>query len=207
MTTKRCVGIFLLFFLFAAVSAAWAAAGPRDQLKTTVDQVLAVLKNKNLPKVQRREHVATLIQDRFNFRAMAQGVLGINWRRADAAQRKRFIHLFTDVLKNTYLGRIEAYSNEKVKYGDQRIEGNVAVVDTLIITTESKEIPVNYNLVHQGDKWLVYDVKIEGVSLVLNYRTSYGEIVNRNGMEGLLQQMAAKVKELKENADGGGKGK
>lgn len=203
---KKIMSLFLVMFLLIAAAPVFAAAGPKEQLKTTVDKVLEVLKDKSLSPEQSREQVAALIKERFNFRAMSQGVLGINWRRADQQQRDRFIELFTEVLKNSYLGRIEAYSNEKVQYGDQRIEGNRAVVDTTIVTKQNKEIPVSYSMVHEDDQWLVYDVKIEGVSLVLNYRTSYAEIVQKSGVNGLLKQMTAKVKELNSGADKGGKG-
>ncbi len=202
---KKTMFLSLVFILVVAAPV-FAAAGPKEQLKTTVDKVLEVLKDKSLSPEQSREQVAALIKERFNFRAMSQGVLGINWRRADQQQRDRFIELFTEVLKNSYLGRIEAYSNEKVQYGDQRIEGNRAVVDTTIVTKQNKEIPVSYSMVHEDDQWLVYDVKIEGVSLVLNYRTSYAEIVQKSGVDGLLKQMTAKVKELNSGADKGGKG-
>jgi len=203
---KKTMFLSLVLILVVAAAPVFAAAGPKEQLKTTVDKVLEVLKDKSLSPEQSREQVAALIKNRFNFRAMSQGVLGINWRRADQQQRDRFIELFTEVLKNSYLGRIEAYSNEKVEYGDQRIEGNRAVVDTTIVTEQNKEIPVNYSMVHEDDQWLVYDVKIEGVSLVLNFRTSYSEIVRKSGVDGLLQQLAAKVQQLNSGADKGGKG-
>jgi phospholipid transport system substrate-binding protein len=123
------------------------------------------------------------------------------WRRATPEQRQRFTDLFTKLLDQTYRSRIEAYSGEKVKYVEQRVQDGRAEVDTLIVTDQNKEIPISYRLLDQGDKWLVYDVKIEGVSLVLNYRASYANIIQKDGLDGLLKQMAEKVEELK-HSDG-----
>jgi phospholipid transport system substrate-binding protein len=193
--------LILFVLVLVPVSVARADSGPMAQLQVTVDEVLDVLRDKGLPLADKRRQVTALVSDRFNFEAMSQGVLGINWRRATPEQRQRFTDFFTKLLDQTYRSRIEAYSGEKVKYVEQRVQDGRAEVDTLIVTDQNKEIPISYRLLDQGDKWLVYDVKIEGVSLVLNYRASYANIIQKDGLDGLLKQMAEKVEELK-HSDG-----
>jgi phospholipid transport system substrate-binding protein len=188
--------------LVGSVSQAASAPGPLDQLKVTVNKVLSILRDSSLSKEQKRTQVKDLVYDRFNFRAMSQGVLGVNWRRATPQQRDRFIKLFSELLEETYSGRIDAYSGETVRFAGQRIiDDHRAEVDTYV-NHENKDVPIKYKLVKDGEKWLVYDVRIEGVSLVLNYRNTYADIVEKKGIDGLLKQMTEKVGELK--SDGGG---
>jgi phospholipid transport system substrate-binding protein len=192
------VAVLLVF----PASRASSDTGPLDQLKVTVDKVLSVLRDSNLSREQKKTQVKDLVYDRFNFNAMSQGVLAVNWRRATPEQRDRFVKLFSTLLEETYSGRIDAYSGEEVRFGDQRIIDNRrAEVDTFV-NHENKDIPINYKLVKDGDKWLVYDVKIEGVSLVLNYRETYSDIIQKKGIDGLLEEMARKVEELKTGGGG-----
>jgi phospholipid transport system substrate-binding protein len=191
----------ITFLLVSSLSMAASVPGPLDQLKVTVDKVLSILRDSSLSHAEKRTQVKDLVYDRFNFQAMSQGVLGVNWRRATPQQRDRFVKLFSQLLEETYSGRIDAYSGETVRFAGQRvIDDHRAEVDTFV-NHENKDIPIKYKLVRVGDKWLVYDVRIEGVSLVLNYRNTYADIVEKKGIDGLLDQMAEKVKELK--SDGG----
>jgi phospholipid transport system substrate-binding protein len=198
MIPRRLLILPLLAVLLAFPAArASGDTGPLDQLKVTVDKVLSVLRNSNLSKEQKEAQVKDLVYDRFNFNAMSQGVLAVNWRRATPEQKERFVHLFSSLLEETYSGRIDAYSGEEVRFGDQRIiDTRRDEVDTFV-NHENKDIPINYKLVKDGDKWLVYDVRIEGVSLVLNYRETYSGIIQKKGIDGLLEEMAQKVQELK----------
>ena len=136
-----------------------------------------------------------MIAERFDFRAMSQRTVATNWRKASKEEQQQFVELFSQLIQNTYIGRVEAYTDEGVTYPGEKVTNNRAVVDTLIITS-SAEIPVTYKLYLKDDRWLVYDVNIEGVSLISNYRNSYHEIVKRDGFAGLLGQMEEKIKEL-----------
>ena len=137
----------------------------------------------------------SLITDRFNFPAMSKRILATNWKKANDTQRTRFVELFSQILGNTYWRRIRDYSNEKVEYVGEKIQNEkTARVNTLIVTS-TNQIPVDYSL-HKADAgWLAYDVVIEGVSLVRNYRSSYQQIVKQDGIDGLLEKMADKVAE------------
>lgn len=177
---------------------------PLEEVRTTVDSVLGLLRDRTLAPSSRRAQVTTLVRSRFDFTNMSQRILATNWRSATPQEQQRFVQLFSDLLEANYVGKIEAYTNETVRYLGEQIIGDRASIDTSIITA-SAEIPIAYRLQRAGDHWLVYDVVIEGVSFVSNYRSTYGEIVRREGMSGLLRQMEEKLQELR--ADQGQKDK
>jgi phospholipid transport system substrate-binding protein len=192
---------FLAFVLFLVLTAtAQAAQGPKEQIETTVSAVLGVLKDGSLAREARRDKIRALIQARFDFRAMSQRTLATYWKKATAQQQDRFVALFSELLEWTYIGRIEAYSHETVKYTGEKIKKGRALVDTFIVTA-STNIPIDYRLLKNGNQWLIYDVIIEQVSLVRNYRGTYRSIVKKYGIGGLLDKMEQKVKQMKENAN------
>jgi phospholipid transport system substrate-binding protein len=178
-------------------SAAMVTAGttPGDTVRNSVGSILAILKDGQLDKGSKREKMRAIINESFDFRAMSQRTLATNWKKATEEEKQKFTGLFSQLIENSYMGKLEAYTNEVVKYPGEKVEGRKAVVDTLIVTS-SAEIPVNYKMYRKGENWLVYDVVIEGVSLISNYRSSYQVIVKREGFDGLLAKMQAKIKEL-----------
>lgn len=187
--------ILLLFF---AASTAAAAPSATDQVRGTVDRVIELLKNKELDPAKRRQMLSSLIRKRFDFTLMSQQVLATNWNKASPDEKESFVRLFSDLLESTYMERIEAYTDEKVEYVNEKVKENRSIVDTIIVT-KSVDVPISYKMVLKEDDWFVYDVVIEEVSLIRNYRSSYREIVMRDGIGGLLKKMEEKVKELKES--------
>ncbi len=190
----------LLKFLMMAValsftSASLAASSPTDDVRTSVDAILVILQNGELDVQQKRADISKIITKRFDFRAMSQRTLATNWKKTSDEEKKQFTALFSQLIESSYVGRIEAYTNEKVEYPGEKVKGKKAVVETLILTS-SADIPVNYKLYQKGDQWLVYDVIIEGISLISNYRSSYQEIMKDEGFDGLLNKMQAKIDEL-----------
>lgn len=171
-----------------------AAGGPTDQMRVTVDAVIAALKTRGTSTEATRASIRSLVGERFYFRGMAQSVLGPQWRSLGADVQARFTDLFSQMLVNLYLGRIEAYTDEKVEFLKERVEGNRAQVDTQIVTKQAP-IPIRYNMTQKGAEWLVYDVVIEGVSLLRNYQTSYREIAKNEGIDGLMSRIEQKVRE------------
>lgn len=191
--------------LLMLATLALAMPSPREQVQQTVDQVLEVLRNKSITGQPRRETLRRLIRARFDFAAMSQRTLGKYWKAASAQEQARFIELFSDLLEASYIGRIEAYSDETVNYHDERIEGDLAEVDTSV-HSGNVDIPINYRLVRKNGGWFVYDVVIEEVSLIKNYRNSYGEIVRKEGYAGLFTRMETKIRELRAAPPHGTKG-
>lgn len=199
---KLCVaGIVAALVLALAVPYTGAASGPMAELKTSIDALIEVLKTSGQDVSARREKIRDIIRERFDFRAMSQRALGKNWKKASKEQKDRFVELFSSLLEATYLNRIEAYTDEKVSFKNEKIKKNRAVVDTVIVT-KSAEIPITYKM-FQKNAWRVYDISIEGVSLVRNFRTSYGEIIDKEGFPSLLKRMEEKVAERAASAGGG----
>lgn len=191
--TKRFAPIFLALFIVAGPASSSVTTGPMDQVRITVDSILDLLKDKSLEKAVKRKKIRALIEPHFHFRAMSQGALGPNWKKATPEEKDRFIKLFSNLLENTYISRIEAYTDERVNYLKETIKGKRAVVDTEIVT--NVDIPIQYKLTLANDEWLVYDIVIEGISLIRNFRSTYGEIVRKEGMTGLLAKLEAKLKQ------------
>ena len=193
---KKVTGLCLAVLMLGLAMVAHAAPpGPTDQLKETVDAILVILKDNPGANGIKDEKILALVDERFNFTGMAQRVLAKNWRKASAEQKARFVELFRQLLSNSYLGRVRAYTDEKVRYGKEQIKKEkYAMVDTVIVSGNT-DIPIDYKLQLMNDKWLVYDVVIEEVSLVQTYRSNYQTIVNDKGMDGLLVQMKEKLDE------------
>jgi len=185
-----------LLLCLSPVPALSADTGPMAQIEQTVEQVIDTLKDDTIKGEQQRQRLTELIKARFDFQAMSQWVLGPYWKKADADERETFMELFSELLEANYLGRIESYTDEEVRFVSEKIDGPRAEVETLIITG-SAEIPISYKLVDRQGQWLVYDVIVEKVSLVRNYRGTYTEIARKEGMEGLFEQMRNKIGELK----------
>ena len=190
----------MLMFLTLGTVLAFPAYGnaetsPVQTVHESVDAILGLLRDDTLDQDDRRARIRAHINTRFDFDAMSQRTLATNWKKATAQERDKFIHLFSQLIENTYIGKIEAYTNEKVEYPGEKVRGKKALVETLIIAANA-DIPVDYKLYKKGDDWLVYDVIIEGVSLVSNYRSSYQEIVKKEGFDGLLAKMQEKIDEL-----------
>ncbi len=195
MVLKRFVAPILFGFMMFLANTAFTAGNATDSVHMSVDAIIGILKDADLDKPAKREKLRVVISERFDFHAMSQRTLATNWRKASKEEQQRFVELFAELIQNTYIGRVEAYTNEEVKYPGEKITNDRAVVDTLIVTSNA-EIPVTYKLYLKDGRWLVYDVNIEGVSLISNYRNSYQEIVKREGFAGLLAKMEEKVKEL-----------
>ena len=172
-----------------------ASISPSTSIKQTVDEVLAVLRTPDLGRQQRRDMVRDIVRPRFDYRAMSQIILAQNWRKATALQKDRFVELFRDLIEYTYFSAMDKYTGETVRMGLERTSGNRAIVQTYI-NSSTKEVPVNYSLRLKDDDWFVYDVTVDGVSLVSNYRTSFRNLVNEKGMDGLIQELEHKVESL-----------
>jgi len=186
--------IFMLAFAIQAKAVSVVSASPTAQLRTTVDAILDILRDKTLGVETRRDKIRTLVNQRFYFRAMSQRTLGRNWKKASTEQQNKFVTLFSDLLGKTYLGRIEAYTDERVEYLREKNKNPKRAVVYTQIVTKSADIPINYKLAKKGDQWLIYDVIIEEVSLISNYRSSYAEIIKKDGIDSLLEKIKEKLK-------------
>jgi phospholipid transport system substrate-binding protein len=177
-----------------------SAGVPTDQLRGAVDRVLKTLDDPSLKgaaKVaDRRVAVRKIANEIFDFGEIAKRSMARHWQPLSEAQRSEFVGLFADLLERSYISKIETYGGEKIQYTAERIDGDYATVSTKIITKNGTEVPVDYRMIKRADRWLVYDVSIEGVSLVSNYRTQFNKIIQTSSYNELVSKLRNKQDEL-----------
>jgi phospholipid transport system substrate-binding protein len=181
---------------------AWAGA-PTDQLRGRVDRVLRTLEDAELKQegrlLQRRAAIREIAHEIFDFRELAQRALARHWQARTPAERDEFVQLFADLLERTYIRQIEQYSGgERVQFLAESADGDQATVRSKIVSKAGTEIPVDYRMHRVGERWLVYDVAIEGVSLVSNYRAQFDRIIRATSYKALADKLKAKKDEDRE---------
>lgn len=203
------LGRWVVGVVIVGLLAGVAGAGePLDRIRETVTDVLAVLEDETLQSAEnqelRREKLRQAVYQRFGFEEMARRSLGRHWRDLNAEQRQEFVGLFSDLLERSYVGKIEGTgAGSQVDYPRETIdEDGFASVLTLITNRLGSQIDVEYRLLQRdgGTSWEVYDIVIEGVSLINNYRTQFNNIIHRTSYDGLVKQLRLK-QEQEEAAD------
>jgi phospholipid transport system substrate-binding protein len=195
MKTKAAVLGILIIFLYVLPAHAGA---PLSTVETNVNKVLDVLRDPSLKadsaKEVKKEKIRTIYSGMFDEVEIAKRTLARNWNKLSNAQRKEFVQLYQQILEKAYIDKILAYTNEKITYDKEiKLTNNQVEVQTFIITS-SKKIPISYRVFLSGGTWKVYDVIIENVSLVQNYRTQFNNILDKNSPEQLLEILRKKVK-------------
>ncbi|MDD2499657.1 MAG: ABC transporter substrate-binding protein [Geobacter sp.] len=185
--------------LFVATT---AFATVTDTIKKTVNDVIHIVTDKELKKKsneqRRRTAIKKSIATIFDSQEMAKRTLGKHWNQRTPAEKKQFVDLFATLLENSYAGKIESYNNEKIVYTKETLDGDYAEVKSKVITPKQDEYTLDYRLMKkENGTWMVYDVIIEGVSLVSNYRTQFNKIISTNGYAELVKKLQAKSNELK----------
>lgn len=172
------------------------AGAPTDQLQGTADRVLVILKEvRSQSQSYRNEHVdklRELIHARFDFTEMARRSLGAHWRERTPDERKEFMEIFPKFLEDSYVDKIDSYSGEKILYEKELLDKDFAEVQTKIVTKNGEQYSVDYRLRLVDDTWKVYDVIIEGISLVSNYRSQFSRVISKSSYKELLRAMKEK---------------
>jgi len=193
---KRLAGCMLVMMLLMSVPA--YAGAPMSAVESTVNRVLDVLRDPKMKgpaaKSLKKEKLRVIYKDMFDEMEFSRRTLTRNWNKFTPEQRREFVDLFEQVLEKTYLDRILEYSNEKIVfYKESMIADDKAEIQSRVITS-SKEVPIYYRMILKNGKWKVYDVVVENVSLVQNYRTQFNEILAGGTPEQLLETLRKKVK-------------
>ena len=197
MRSLLTTAVALTLVTLLAVPQAGAGA-PTDQLKTQVDRVLKLMDDpalKDKPK-DKRAAVRKVADDIFDFGETAKRSLGRHWADRTQAERDEFVKLFGDLLERSYISKIEVYGGEKIQYMSDKIEGDQASVMSKLLTKTNTEVPIEYRMLKKGERWLVYDVIIEGVSLVSNYRTQFNKIIQTSSYAELVKKMKSRQDEM-----------
>jgi phospholipid transport system substrate-binding protein len=173
---------------------------PTDQLRGATDRVLKILQDAELKqpakKDARRQQIRAVADEIFDWQETGKRALARHWQGRSASEREEFSTLFADLIERSYISKIEQYSGERVVYAGETVEGDQATVRTKLITKSNTEIPIDYRMRKEGDRWRAYDVVIEGVSLVSNYRTQFNKIIQQSGYGELVKKLKAKEEEV-----------
>lgn len=183
-------------FTIATGGAASATEKPMDQLQVAVDDILKILQSAELKgpekKDERHQLVLNIVADMFDFREMARSSLGQSWNTLTPEEKDTFVGLFTTLVEQRYIGKIDSYNNQKVVYKKQLVKGDKAMVYTAIIDKDL-EIPIVYRLEKNKGKWLINDLKIENVSLIVNYRRDFDSIIRKEQFAGLVEKISKQL--------------
>ncbi len=182
---------------FAASPA--AAGEPTKQLKSGIGAVIDILRDASLKgdtkKSERRVRLRKAIGKQFDFEEMARRSLARYWKKRNKQERKEFVTLFSGILGKSYIGKIEGYTDEKIRYVKEKTDDEFARVKTLIVTKRKQEIPITYRMHKVENKWMVYDVIIEGVSLVNTYRQQFRSFLQNKHFDALVKRLREKLGE------------
>ena len=188
--------VFILVILAAAASVS-VAGEPTEDVRKTTDRIIAIVTDPGLKEADKAQEksrqIRKVVDERFDWEEMSKRTLARNWKDRTEDEKKEFIELFGRLLERTYLDKVEGYSGEKVLYVDEKMQGNYAIVAVKIVTKQETEIQVDYRLQKKGKEWLVYDISIEGVSLVNNYRKQFSSIMTRSSFKDLIEKLKSKV--------------
>jgi phospholipid transport system substrate-binding protein len=200
MTVLARIALACALSLTLAVPYDAVAGAPTEQLRAQVDRVLKLLDDSTLKAPdkakERRSAVRKVADDIFDFGETAKRSLGRHWAARTPQERDEFVKLFGDLLERSYISKIELYGGEKIQYVSDKIEGETAVVSSKLVTKAGGEVPIEYRMLKKGERWLVYDVVIEGVSLVSNYRTQFNKIIQTSSYQELVKKMKVKQDEF-----------
>lgn len=193
---KKVLLISVIAALCLGTSAAWAGE-PTKQLKQHVDEMISILSNKSLSVKQKHQGVYKILDEAVDWDEVAKRVLGIHWRRHTPEEREKFKVLFKDFVEAKYAKRFEMYSGEKVHFDKETIDGNYASVLVKVKTKQNRIFNMENRMVLKNGKWLIYDILIEGISMVNNYRTQINNIIAKRSFKGLIKILEKKAAQKK----------
>jgi len=191
-----CQIVFIFFLTTIFTTPAWAGA-PTDRIRQATDKIIEIVSDKALKepgkKDERKMLIRKAVDEIFDWEDMSRRSLARHWAKRTGEEKKEFIDLFGQLLERTYLKKVEGYSGEKVNYTGEKIDEDYGIVNVKIVTSKDVEIPVKYRLKKKESGWLVYDISIEGVSLIKNYRVQFNNIIRRSSYKKLVKRLRAKV--------------
>ncbi len=197
---NKFIKIFGALALVVCMATGAFAGEPQDRLKNGIDKVIAVLSDKSLAvpakKAERQQKLRSVADGFFDWRELSRRAAAEHWAKFSPKQQDDFVTSFSELLQKTYIRKLEKYNNEKVNYIKEQVEGNQAFINTEVVMKD-KKIPINYIMIKR-DQWLVYDVSVEGVSLVKNYRTQFAKVLTKESPDALLGRIKDKIKALDE---------
>ena len=196
---KKFIGLNIILLAVVLILPMQVLAGPaKDTVETQINKILEKMKSPEFKALERDAKVAeigAIINEVFDWKELSRRTLGRDWKKFSPDQQKEFVSLFESLLANIYADRVLAYTKEKIEYGKEtELKKGRVEVESFIITTDNKKVPLFYRLTDKSGQWRVYDVVIEGVSMVKNYRGQFRQILSKKKPEDLLQTLREKTK-------------
>ena len=185
------VAVVAIFALSTTIRPAHAGA-PTEQIQSAVEKATTILKDPKLQPEAKRKELREAVYPKFDFAEMARRSLGSHWQRRSPEEQRDFVKVFTELIENSYMSTLESYQGEKVVIGTEKQDKEFAEVDTKIFTKKGEEFSVNYRMRQSGSDWKVYDVVIENISLVNNYRSQFNRVIAQSSFEELFRKMKDK---------------
>jgi phospholipid transport system substrate-binding protein len=179
----------------ALATAAWAAS-PAEEVRQYTDQVQKILDDPNLRQTDKRAAVRKVAAEIFDVNETAKRALGRHWQNRTPAEREEFTQLFADLLERTYINKIDLYRGEKLVYTGETIDGEFATVRAKVVTRQGTEVPVEAKLNRKDGRWLVYDLSVENISLIANYRSQFDRIIRTSSYQELVTRLKTKRDEF-----------
>jgi len=195
---KKIACFFGALILVLGLTSMALAGEPQDRLKGGIDKVIGILSDPGLKgpakRAERQKQLRTVADGFFDWRELSKRAVAEKWSKYTPKQQDDFVVSFSELLQKTYILKLEKYNNEKVNYVKEQVEGNQAFINTQVLMKD-KTIPINYIMIKR-DQWMVYDVVVEGVSLVKNYRSQFAKVLSKETPDALLQRIKDKIKAL-----------
>ena len=186
-----------------APARASTGSSPMAVTQSVVNRALKIMANKKMPVAQRRRALRDVVEDHFDFTEMSRSALGYHWRRLTPDQRTRFTGLFTAFIEDAYLSKIQSYSGQRVQFNGQSSLGQgYEQISTNIIEPGKSSIAVNYLLLNKSGSWKIYDVTVDAISIIANYRNQFNRVINERGFNQLMADLRSKQQELASLLDG-----
>jgi phospholipid transport system substrate-binding protein len=190
--------MFLLSAVWLSAIGMATAGEPTDLVRQVTDQVLNILENPQFQapnrQAERQERLHKIAEQVFDWQEMAQRALAVHWRERTPQEQQEFVKLFRDLVEGIYINRLESAIQEKreIQYVGEQVEGSRAAVKTSVLTKRNQQVPIEYRLHKADGRWLIYDVLVEGISLVNNYRSQFNRIITSSSYNELVQKMKNK---------------
>ncbi len=188
---------FILFLLVVGIAVPAMAGEPTEQIKETTDKIISILTDPDLKdstkSEEKRKLIRQAVDERFDWEELARRSLARHWSKRTDEEKREFISLFSDLLEKTYMDKVDSYSGQTVLYMGEAVDGNYGVVNIKIVTERDTEIPAEYKVKKKENGWFIYDISVNGVSLVNNYRTQFNSIILKSSYEDLVDRLKAKV--------------
>lgn len=198
MKARSIVALALAFGLTSASAA--GAGAPTDQLREGIDRIFKILGDPEMSgdanATQRKAAVTRIAGELFDFGEMSKRTLGRHWEQRTPAERQDFVRLFTELIQRSYFSKVDEHGSEKTIFRSETVDGKQAIVKTTLLLARGNQMPLEYSMLETGDRWRVYDLSIDGISLMANYRSQFNRIIRTSSYADLVTKMKSHQADL-----------